>query len=67
MPSGPRRIGQEACVAILRCKIATSGIGMILMLRLSVWCIGGMLVSFVTDFLSPEGLQGTFCVGRCLC
>ena len=37
------------------------------MLRLSVWCIGGMLVSFVTDLLSPEGLQGRFCVGRCLC
>ena len=36
-------------------------------LRLSVWCIGGMLVSFSTDLLSPEGLQGRFCVGRCLC
>ena len=36
-------------------------------LRLSVWCVGGMLVSFLTDLLSPEGLQGRFCVGRCLC
>lgn len=35
--------------------------------RLSVWCVGGMLVSFLTDLLSPEGLQGRFCVGRCLC
>ena len=37
------------------------------MLRLSAWCIGGMLVSFLTDALSPEGVQGRFCVGRCLC
>ncbi len=34
---------------------------------LVVWCVGGMLVSFLTDLLSPEGLQGRFCVGRCLC
>lgn len=31
------------------------------------WCAGGIVVSFVTDMLSPEGLQGRFCVGRCLC
>jgi hypothetical protein len=31
------------------------------------WCAGGMLVSFLTDLLSPEGLQGRFCIGRCLC
>jgi len=36
-------------------------------LRLSLWCLGGILVSFLTDLLSPEGLQGRFCVGRCLC
>jgi hypothetical protein len=34
---------------------------------LAVWCIGGILVSFLTDVLSPEGMQGRFCVGRCLC
>ena len=34
---------------------------------LSFWCVGGILVSFLTDMLSPEGLQGRFCVGRCLC
>ena len=34
---------------------------------LVLWCIGGMLVSFLTDLLSPEGLQGRFCIGRCLC
>ena len=37
------------------------------MVRLSAWCVGGVLVSFLTDLLSPEGLQGRFCVGRCLC
>jgi hypothetical protein len=35
--------------------------------RLPLWCAGGVLVSFVTDLLSPEGLQGRFCIGRCLC
>src|SRR5262249_55222711 len=38
-----------------------------LIVRLSIWCAGGILVSFLTDLLSPEGLQGRFCVGRCLC
>jgi hypothetical protein len=33
----------------------------------ALWCVGGMLVSFLTDLLSPEGLQGRFCVGCCLC
>ena len=35
--------------------------------RLPLWCIGGILVSFLTDLLSPEGLEGRFCMGRCLC
>jgi len=34
---------------------------------LILWCAGGMIVSFLTDLLSPEGMQGRFCVGRCLC
>jgi hypothetical protein len=32
-----------------------------------LWCLGGILVSFVADFASPEGVAGHFCVGRCLC
>jgi hypothetical protein len=36
-------------------------------LQFSIWCVGGILVSFLTDLLSPEGIQGRFCVGRCLC
>jgi hypothetical protein len=32
-----------------------------------LWCVGGMVLSFLVDLLSPDGLQGRFCVGRCLC
>jgi hypothetical protein len=32
-----------------------------------MWCLGGIVVSFVADFASPEGVAGHFCVGRCLC
>ena len=31
------------------------------------WCLGGIVVSFAADFTSPAGLEGHFCVGRCLC
>jgi hypothetical protein len=31
------------------------------------WCVGGIVVSFVADFASPEGVAGHFCIGRCLC
>ena len=32
-----------------------------------LWVIGGIIVSYATDLVSPEGLEGRFCVGRCLC
>ena len=32
-----------------------------------LWSVGGIIVSFVADFASPEGVAGHFCVGRCLC
>jgi hypothetical protein len=32
-----------------------------------LWALGGILISFVADFASPEGVAGHFCVGRCLC
>ena len=32
-----------------------------------LWCFGGIVVSFVADFASPEGVAGHFCIGRCLC
>jgi hypothetical protein len=31
------------------------------------WIAGGIAVSFLSDWLSPQGLAGSFCVGRCLC
>ena len=36
-------------------------------LNRTLWCLGGIVVSFVADFASPEGVTGHFCVGRCLC
>jgi len=31
------------------------------------WVLGGIVISFATDAVSPDGLAGRFCVGRCLC
>jgi hypothetical protein len=35
--------------------------------RAWLWILGGIVVSFGSDLLSPEGMAGRFCVGRCLC
>ena len=35
--------------------------------RQNLWRLGGIAVSFGIDLLSPEGMKGMFCVGRCLC
>jgi hypothetical protein len=32
-----------------------------------LWSLGGIVVSFAADLASPAGLEGHFCVGRCLC
>jgi len=32
-----------------------------------LWCLGGIIVSFAADLASPAGLEGHFCIGRCLC
>lgn len=32
-----------------------------------LWVLGGIAVSFASDLMSPEGMAGRFCVGRCLC
>ncbi|MDR2789781.1 MAG: hypothetical protein LBB59_02245 [Campylobacteraceae bacterium] len=32
-----------------------------------LWILGGIAVSFASDFMSPDGMEGRFCVGRCLC
>lgn len=36
-------------------------------IQIWLWILGGILVSFAIDLLSPEGVKGHFCVGRCLC
>jgi hypothetical protein len=35
--------------------------------RTWLWVLGGVVLSFATDLASPEGIEGRFCVGRCLC
>ncbi len=35
--------------------------------RIALWIGGGIVVSFLSDLASPQGLSGKFCVGRCLC
>jgi hypothetical protein len=35
--------------------------------RVWLWILGGVVVSFLSDLASPEGMAGRFCVGRCLC
>lgn len=41
--------------------------GMLISPTTGFWCLGGIVVSFAADFTSPAGLEGHFCVGRCLC
>jgi hypothetical protein len=36
-------------------------------MRINGWRFMGIIVSFAIDFLSPEGMAGMFCIGRCLC
>jgi hypothetical protein len=56
--------GIIAAILLVRYKIKRSrDINM----RLVLWVMGGILVSYLSDMVSPEGLAGKFCVGRCLC
>ncbi len=34
---------------------------------MALWCVGGIVVSFLSDLVSPDSLTGRFCLGRCLC
>ncbi len=47
---------------IIRRKSSSQGVFATL-----AWCVCGIVISFVADFASPEGVAGHFCVGRCLC
>jgi hypothetical protein len=63
----PIRLVEWGIMAVLLARIALRGPRPVPTLSLFVWSVGGIVVSFLTDMLSPEGMQGRFCVGRCLC
>ena len=63
----PVRVVEWGIIAFAIATRAAAESRTVAMRRLLLWCVGGVLVSFATDLLSPEGLQGRFCVGRCLC
>ena len=63
----PLRVVEWTIMAILIQRRSTGGAAALLAPRLWLWVLGGIVVSFVTDFASPEGMAGRFCVGRCLC
>ena len=63
----PIRLIEWGILAFLMARGVSRDLRSAAMPRLLFWCVGGILVSFLTDALSPEGLQGRFCVGRCLC
>ncbi|MDR2128698.1 MAG: hypothetical protein LBP52_06495 [Burkholderiaceae bacterium] len=56
--------GIIAAILLGRYKVGKSG-G--IYARVISWVAGGILVSYLSDMVSPEGLAGKFCVGRCLC
>src|SRR5579872_4770940 len=63
----PLRAIERTIMALLISHKALEGSRPVAKVSLPLWCAGGMVVSFLTDLLSPEGLQGRFCIGRCLC
>jgi len=63
----PLRIVEWGIMAIVIRRFATSGTASLGGARIWLWIIGGIVVSFLSDIASPEGMAGRFCVGRCLC
>jgi hypothetical protein len=63
----PVRIVEWGIVAFLIFGRAQSHEASCSLLRAIAWVVGGIVVSFLSDLLSPEGLAGRFCVGRCFC
>ena len=63
----PIRLVEWGIMALVIARMATRQSRSAPAFSLFVWCVGGIIVSFLTDLLSPEGMQGRFCVGRCLC
>src|SRR4030095_6730564 len=59
----PVRAIEWGIMAVLIARRTPQGAGSAARTRLSVWCLGGIAVSFLTDLLSPEGIEGRVCVG----
>ena len=59
----PVRMGEWLILALIMRRQPAR----VLSISALLWCAGGILVSFASDFASPEGLSGHFCIGRCLC
>ena len=63
----PVRILEWGILLFLICSWLTDKPRGLSIWRSISWIGGGVVVSFLSDLLSPEGLAGRFCVGRCLC
>jgi hypothetical protein len=63
----PVRVVEWGIMAVLIARHLTQASRSTGNVTLVLWCVGGVLVSFLTDLASPEGMAGRFCVGRCLC
>ena len=63
----PLRIVEWSIMALIINKTPLRELSIITVLKALLWIAGGIAVSFATDLLSPEGMAGRFCVGRCLC
>jgi hypothetical protein len=63
----PLRVIEWVIMAALLRRVSTSGLVSPLSVRVWLWVLGGIVVSFASDVASPDGMAGRFCVGRCLC
>ena len=63
----PLRILEWGIIAALIHRSSSMQRSVFTSVRAWSWVLGGIVVSFATDFASPEGMAGRFCVGRCLC
>jgi hypothetical protein len=63
----PLRVVEWAIMAVLIQRLSTSGAAALRSPKAWLWVAGGIVVSFASDLASPEGMDGRFCVGRCLC
>ena len=63
----PLRVVEWGIIAALVLRTAGASYGKLFQWRALLWIVGGIAMSFLSDLLSPEGLAGKFCAGRCLC